>query len=462
MAWLCWLALWAVLLRDTETLSSSYHSFVVDQDVDVTDPYFSSSGKDYQAKLGGSVTFYCQVENIGTSTLIWKKDNRIISAGPKIIRKDQRFSLSGSNLTMHNIQVKDEGDYVCEVETYTEPIHQENFLTVLIPPSVEPHPKDGKFVVRAGSTITLGCRAEGNPRPVISWRKERSQLPTGKSIVEGNSILIQNVGREDTGRYLCVADNGVGKQASAIISLTVLHPPEIEITKKLRSKNNRLEAEITCNVHAEPRPDIRWYKDTMLLDPSEKQMMQSFGTRHSLLLKDLGITDFGNYSCVAENSLGRDRGFMLLSGKPQRVIMTSDAVSHRANQYMLTWKSVSLLRVQEYRILYRRKGEEGERDTEWTNIIPTMEKRKSRLRYDGVTFKGSFTFYALKKGSQYEVLVQARNEEGWSPKGRKPFVFSTPMDDFETSFGHAMRLKSISWLEILLPASSIIFALFTS
>ena len=27
----------------------------------VTDPYFSSSGKDYQAKLGGSVTFYCQV-----------------------------------------------------------------------------------------------------------------------------------------------------------------------------------------------------------------------------------------------------------------------------------------------------------------------------------------------------------------------------------------------------------------
>ena len=26
--------------------------------------------------------------------------------------------------------------------------------------------------------------------------------------------------------------------------------------------------------------------------------------------------------------------------------------------------------------------QEGERDTEWTNIIPTMEKRKSRLRYE--------------------------------------------------------------------------------
>ena len=40
-----------------------------------------------------------------------------------------------------------------------------------------------------------------------------------------------------------------------------------------------------------------------------------FLCRHSLLLPDLGITDFGNYSCVAENSLGRDRGFMHLSGQ---------------------------------------------------------------------------------------------------------------------------------------------------
>ena len=88
------------------------------------------------------------------------------------------------------------------------------------------------------------------------------------------------MGREDTGRYLCVAGNGVGNQASAVISLTVLRkldssfissfsmplylsiprfektslvqlceslkrviadPPEIKIGKKLESNNNRLE-----------------------------------------------------------------------------------------------------------------------------------------------------------------------------------------------------------------------------
>ena len=78
----------------------------------------------------------------------------------------------------------------------------------------------------------------------------------------------------------------------------------------------------------------RWYKDTMLLDPSDNKLMESMGNRfaagpilipfrlkyiqmcrHTLILQNLAITDFGNYSCMADNSLGRDRGFIQLSGK---------------------------------------------------------------------------------------------------------------------------------------------------
>ena len=33
------------------------------------------------------------------------------------------------------------------------------------------------------------------------------------------------------------------------------------------------------------------------------------------MLQNLAITDFGNYSCMADNSLGRDRGFIQLSGE---------------------------------------------------------------------------------------------------------------------------------------------------
>jgi len=429
---LAWVA-GVLFLHQTETSSS--HSFTILEDV--TDPYFTSTSKTYKAKLGTSVTFHCQVENIGTSTLIWKKDNRIISAGQVVIRKDKRFSLAGYNLTMHSVQVKDEGEYICEVETYTEPIQQMNLLTVLIPAQVEPNPQTGVYVVRAGSTITLECRASGNPHPVITWKKQKSELPTGQKFVSGPSILIHSVQREHAGVFVCMADNGVGNQARANINLTVLHAPVIQIERSLHSLHNRVKVEITCNVQAEPRPDVRWYKDTMLLDPSENKQMESLGSRHTLLLQNLAITDFGNYSCMADNSLGRDRGFIELSGRPQQVSITSPHHSYKAEEYTLTWEAISLLRVTEYRILYRlhraRDKAVPNRSSEWTNIIPTMKNKNSRLRYDGVVFKGSFSFYALEPGSKYEVRVQAKNEEGWSERGR-PFMFSTPDFDMQEPF----------------------------
>ena len=50
-----------------------------------------------------------------------------------------------------------------------------------------------------------------------------------------------------------------------------------------------------------------------------------------------------------------------------------------------------------------------------------------------MVFKGSFTFYALEPGSKYEVRVQAKNEEGWSERGRS-LMFSTPEFDMEETF----------------------------
>eukprot|EP00090_Calanus_glacialis_P046240 TRINITY_DN8974_c0_g1_i4.p1 TRINITY_DN8974_c0_g1~~TRINITY_DN8974_c0_g1_i4.p1 ORF type:complete len:151 (-),score=37.50 TRINITY_DN8974_c0_g1_i4:35-448(-) len=136
----------------------------------------------------------------------------------------------------------------------------------------------------------------------------------------------------------------------------------------------------------------------MLLDPSDNKQMESAGNRHTLILQNLAITDFGNYSCMADNSLGRDRGFIQLSGRPQQVTITSPHNSHKAEEYVLTWEAISLLRITEYRILYRLNRAKDKavpnHSSEWTNIIPTMKNKNSRLRYDGLVFKASFNFYA--------------------------------------------------------------------
>ena len=50
---------------------------------------------------------------------------------------------------------------------------------------------------------------------------------------------------------------------------------------------------------------VRWYKDSMLLEETDTIRMTSRSNRHTLILSSIKSgQDFGNYSCVAENTLG--------------------------------------------------------------------------------------------------------------------------------------------------------------
>ena len=46
-------------------------------------------------------------------------------------------------------------------------------------------------------------------------------MNTGHTKVEGLSLELENVGRTDAGIYICTANNGVGKSASAQITVHI-------------------------------------------------------------------------------------------------------------------------------------------------------------------------------------------------------------------------------------------------
>ena len=144
--------------------------------------------------------------------------------------------------------VKDEGDYICQVESYSDPIQQTSSLSVLIPPRVTPFPQSGQYVVREGSSLALECQASGNPQPTISWTKENDLLPSGDTVLVGPALVINAVERNHGGLYLCVGDNGVGREAVANISLTVLHPPRLAIQKEVHTALDRIRVQISCTV----------------------------------------------------------------------------------------------------------------------------------------------------------------------------------------------------------------------
>lgn len=71
------------------------------------------------------------------------------------------------------------GDYVCQIGDSEQARDQVHTVEILVPPSVRPMPANGQITARKGSTVTLECRASGNPVPTIYfYKKVRVELNT--------------------------------------------------------------------------------------------------------------------------------------------------------------------------------------------------------------------------------------------------------------------------------------------
>lgn len=84
---------------------------------------------------------------------------------------------------------------------------------------------------------------------------------------------------------------------------------------------------------------VIWFKETMQLDTTERHIMESRGSRHTLIIRKVHPQDFGNYSCVAENPLGKARKIVQLTGKPNTAIFRSAAVSQYKDRYLYSYIS---------------------------------------------------------------------------------------------------------------------------
>ena len=62
-----------------------------------------------------------------------------------------------------------------------------------------------RVFLSSGETLTLNCRATGDPQPIISWRKQGGQMPAGRSQQSNGDLVIRDLQMSDTGYYICVA-----------------------------------------------------------------------------------------------------------------------------------------------------------------------------------------------------------------------------------------------------------------
>ncbi|XP_063236201.1 protein amalgam-like [Bacillus rossius redtenbacheri] len=373
-------------------------------------PHFLSRGQTFRAVIGDTLVLPCEVEDLGSYVLLWRRGSAVLTAANLMVTRDSRFRLvDGYNLQISNVMPQDAGDYVCQISDgdNRDQIHT---VEILVPPSIRMNPANGQLKARKGGTVTLECKASGNPVPTIFWSRKDNLLPSGDQSVEGFSITLEKVDRHQAGVYQCTANNGVGEPVTVDMQLDILYPPEIEVERSWVHSGEGYEAQLVCIVHGEPAPEVTWYQDSLPLDPSERRTTGSRGNKHTLTIRDVQASDFGNYSCVGENTLGRAKNYMELSGRPSPAEFLSAPFSRFKDSYNLTWVIESYPPLEEVRLLYRKLhvNETFQNAGKWHDVILRPGGAQ------GAAHAMSYNIRGLDRGSAFEAIVQARNHYGWN------------------------------------------------
>ncbi|XP_055525048.1 neurotrimin isoform X1 [Wyeomyia smithii] len=376
-------------------------------------PRFISRGHTYRAVVGDTLVLPCEVENLGTLVLLWRRGTNVLTASQLMVTRDERIRLvNGYNLEISELEPQDAGDYVCQI---SDKINKDQVHTVeiLVPPSVRAIPPSGQLTARKGGAVTLECKASGNPVPSIYWTKRSGAGKSAAKIGEGPILTLERVERQQAGVYQCTADNNVGDPVTVDMRLDVLYPPDISVDKSWIHSGEGFEAQLECIVHADPQPTVSWYQNSFPIQPTDRRTMSSRGNRHTLTIRHVQQEDFGNYSCVADNTLGRSKKYMEVSGRPGPAEFVSPPWSRSPDSYNLTWKVESYPPLLEVRLLYRKlmMNETFQQPGRWHDVILTPSPRPIS---EPLTHVMAFTLRGLLPSSVYESIVQAKNRYGWN------------------------------------------------
>ncbi|XP_036128071.1 hemicentin-1 [Molossus molossus] len=252
--------------------------------------------------INSIIKLECETRGLPVPAITWYKDGQPIISSSQALYIDK-----GQFLHIPRAQVSDSTTYTCHVSNVAGTAEKSFHVDVYVPPVIEGDaavPLNKQVVV--AHSLTLECRAAGNPPPVLTWLKDGVPVKAGDNIrieAGGKKLEITSALEGDRGQYVCVATSVAGEKEIKY-DVDVLVPPTVEggdeTSYFIVMVNNLLE--LDCQVTGSPPPTIMWLKDGQLID--ERDGFKTLLNGRKLVIAQAQVSDTGLYRCVAANPAG--------------------------------------------------------------------------------------------------------------------------------------------------------------
>ncbi|KAM9316507.1 immunoglobulin superfamily member 10 [Gastrophryne carolinensis] len=304
------------------------------------------------ARAGENVKLHCTAKGNPMPSVHW-----VASDGTKVkplqYVNTKLFLFSNGSLYIRNAAPSDNGNYECIATSSTG--SERRVVSLLVeastsenlPRIVQASPKS--IEMNHGNRLILNCTATGEPKPRILWRlpskavvDQWHRMGSRIQVYPNGSLVVQSVNEKDAGDYLCVARNKMGDDI-ILMKVSITMKPAKIIQKQQLNKEVPYgkDFKVDCKASGSPSPEISWsLPDGTVInnvlqadDSGRRKRRYVLFDNGTLYLNKVGMAEEGDYTCYAENTLGRDEmkvHITVVKASPQIKINTRTTFEARA------------------------------------------------------------------------------------------------------------------------------------
>ena len=273
-------------------------------------PVISSLPPKVEAIQGQQIIISCQISGKPKPEIIFLKDKKDVTT----LEDKSRFQIEHDDktgqvrLVISDVKEQDQGKYTVRAKNPAQAVEEQANLTVAAPLSFISKLQDTDVI--SGQNLTLKCRCQGIPKPIIKWYQNDNEIKsTTKQKIESQSdgtqtLTINRVDLTDGGEFKITATNEQGTVTSKC-QISVLTKPKID--GKVQDVQTVIgePAQLNVKLTGVPKPDIQWLKNDQPFDIDNQRIKASEkNDLYSLIFDTTELDDKAAYKLKATSKAG--------------------------------------------------------------------------------------------------------------------------------------------------------------